>query len=192
MPLWPLLAGPKPTATQLLLHNSKDSSRSTVHSSAAGRLLLKDGGQGGPLHPRHLHVLQVPEQHRVWRNWNPRLSKSNNYSCCEWPPGTTSSSCVKHGIPGDTTRSVLSPSNTRRLKFDLSTCPSQQISWTDFKFTYFGQICHYPGQVKFGLSCRLHPSRVDWECPHEEISTEPKYCKVLLKENGPPKGRDIM
>ena len=135
VPLWNLLAGSKPTATQLLLHNSEDSSGSTLHSCASGGLLLKNGGQGGPLHPRHLHVLEVPEQHRVWRNCK---SKSDNYSYCQWTAGTSSSPSVKHCIPRDATSSVLSSSNTWWVIFDLRACPIKRISWNDFKFRYFG------------------------------------------------------
>ena len=106
LPLWPVLAGPKPTAAKLLLHHSKDSSRSTVHSGASGRLLLKDGGQTGPVHPCHLHIIEVPEQHRVF--WGD-CPKSNNYSRCQWPVGTTSSSSmsIRNIAFLETSRSVL-------------------------------------------------------------------------------------
>ena len=110
LPLWPILAGSKPTAAKLLFHHSKDSSGSTVHSGASGRLLLKDGGQTGPVHPCHLHIIEVPEQHSVfWGDWHPRWPKSNNYSCCQWPVGTTSSSSmsIENFTFLETTRSVL-------------------------------------------------------------------------------------
>ena len=92
--LRPILARPEPTAKKLLLHHKKNSSGSPFYSGASGRLFFQDGGQGGPIHPCHLNIFEVPEQHCFWGSWFSCCTNSNNHSCCQRPTCTTTSSCL--------------------------------------------------------------------------------------------------
>merc|ERR1712080_117893 len=77
--------------------NYSFTTRRTVRGPRFTAVLQEDSSSrlGGRADPStHVtHFLEVPEQHRFWRNWK---SKSDNYSCCKWTAGTASSPSVKH------------------------------------------------------------------------------------------------